>query len=442
MAIEPVTHWKRILIITSSGGGGLLQTANAKEQEILEKNPNIVIVKRDLLKDWIWDPLGKFQINFWNRAQMKGNIFAQSICVWGQFLVDFVLHPIIFFYALYTLFKEDVDHIIDTQPLCTSAIVKSLRIYNCKRKKNVKLEKVLVDLPTKKATHFFRPIKKLSAKNRRLIRLTSIAPLLEEGETAEEFWQSTCGLSEKEINLEEVYVRQAFREFKGKSKSTSTMRLRVRYKNAEEVRLMSKSFERGSIRAKVKPEEVEFSVDPTDRVITVLLGSQPASEATYLYVEKIVSLAREFPKIATQLFVFCADHKEGEETLYRRVAEIAGQIKNYPKNLSIIPFSFQKEDIIAPLFYRSDINCTRSGGQTAMELICVSTGEMFIHSEAKKGQDVLQGISGWESASAVYLQKVKGAKIVTPDTVQQFARRVYQTDSGAILANRPLESTA
>src|SRR5690606_20343861 len=121
---------------------------------------------------------------------------------------------------------------------------------------------------------------------------------------------------------------------------------------------------------------------------------------------------------------------------------LSGTMKNYPKNLSIIPFSFQNEDVIAPLFYRSDINCTRSGGQTAMELICVSTGEMFIHSEAKKGQDVLQGISGWEAASATYLQKVKGARIVTPDTVQEFARRVYQTDTGAALANRPLESTA
>lgn len=437
-----IESWKRILVITSSGGGGLLQTANAKEQEILAKNPNIVIVKRDLLKDWIWGPAGRFQINFWNRAQMKGNIFAQSICVWGQFLVDFFLHPVIFFYALYTLFKEDVDHIIDTQPLCTSAIVRSLRIYNRKRKKNVKLEKVLVDLPTKKATHFFGPIKKLSAKNRRLIRLTSIAPLLDEGETAEEFWQSTCGLSEKEVNLEEVYVRQAFRQFKGKARPSSTMHLRVRYKNAEEVRLMRKSFEKGSIRAKIKPEEVEFSIDPMDRVVTVLLGSQPASEATYLYAKEIAGLAKEFPKVNTHLFVFCADHKEGEETLYRRVAEIAAEFKNYPKNLSIIPFSFQKEDIIAPLFYRSDINCTRSGGQTAMELICVSTGEMFIHSEAKKGQDVLQGISGWEAASAVYLQKVRGAKIVTPDTVQQFARGVYQIDSGAILASRPLESTA
>lgn len=444
MSIEHSTDTglKKILIITSSGGGGLIQTANAKEQEVIAKNPNVEIVRIDLLRDWIWEPLGRYFINFWNKAQMRGNISAQSICVWGQFLVDLFLHPTIFFYALYTLFKQDVDHIIDTQPLCTSAIVKALRIFNRKRGKNVRLEKVLVDLPTKKATHFFRPIKKLSKVNRRLVQLTTIAPLLEDGESAEEFWQDTCGLSEKEINLEEVYVRQAFNQFKGRSKPTDPMKISVRYKNAEEIRLMRKSFEKGAIRAKVKPSEVEFTIDPSDRMVTVLLGSQPAKEATYRYAKKFASFAKEFPKTVTHIFVFCADHKEGEETLFRRVSDIAMRMKKYPKNLTIIPFSFQNEDVIAPLFFRSDINCTRSGGQTAMELMCVSTGEMWVHSEAKKGQDLLQGIPGWEAASALYLQKVKGAKVVTPDTVLAHAREVYHIDNVQVIANRQFESTA
>lgn len=220
------------------------------------------------------------------------------------------------------------------------------------------------------------------------------------------------------------------------------MRIVARYKNAEEARLMTKSFEKGAIPAKVRPGEVEFTIEPNDRMITILLGSQPASEATYRYAKKFAALAKEFPKSTTYLFVFCADHKEGEDSLFKRVAEIAKGMKNYPKNLSIIPFSFQNEDVIASLFFRSDINCTRSGGQTAMELMCVSTGEMYIHSEAKKGQDLLQGIPGWESASAVYLQRVCGAKIVTPDTVSSVARRLYQTSSGPAHAIRPLESTA
>lgn len=446
MSMEQSSFPRKILIITSSGGGGLIQTANAKEQEAIAKNPKLEIVRKDLLVDWIWRPIGRFCINFWNRAQIKGNISAQWICVWGQCLADLFLHPIFFCYALYTLFKEDVDHIIDTQPLGTSAIVKAMRIYNRKRGKNIKLEKVLVDLPTKKATHFFRPIKKLSDENRRYVLLTTIAPLLEEGESAADFWQLTCGLSERQINLEEVYVRQAFRQYKGKCKPTETMHISIHYKNAEEMRLMRKSFEKGSVQAKVMPNEVEFQIEPADRMITILLGSQPAHDATLRYAKTFSSFAKEFPKTMTHLFVFCADHGEGKETLFRKVAGIAAHMKNASKNLSIIPFSFQSEAVIAPLFYRSDITCTRSGGQTAMELMCVSTGEMWVHSEAKKGQDLLQGIPGWEAASAVYLQKVKGAKIVTPDTILPLARRVYQTNSGGALANhpsvRPLESTA
>lgn len=434
--------YKKILIITSSGGGGLIQTANAKEQEALAENPQVAIVRKDLLKDWIWKPMGQCFINFWNRAQMRGDVSAQAICVWGQFLVDLFLHPTIFVYALYTLFKEDMDHIIDTQPLGTSAIVKALRIYNRKKGKQVRLEKVLVDLPTKKATHFFRPIKKLSAVNRRLVLLTSVAPLLDEGETPEEFWRSTCGLSEDEVNIESPYARQAFLQFRGSPKPTGAMNLIVRYKSAEEIRLMRKSFEKGPIRAKIRPNEVEFSVEPTARVTTILLGSQPAKEATFRYAKSFASLAKEFPKVMHYVFVFCADHKEGEESLFRKVADIASRIKNCPKNLSIIPFSFQKEDVIAPLFYRSDINCTRSGGQTAMELMCVCTGEMWIHSEAKKGQDPLQGIPGWEAASAVYLQKIHGAKIVTPDTAGQIARLIYQKGTKSTIALRPLASTA
>jgi hypothetical protein len=412
-------NMKKLLIITSSGGGGLIQTANAKEQEMLLKNPDMQVVRRDLLKDWLWKPIGEFFINFWNNAQKKGDIPAQLICVYGQFLADIFLHPTIFAYALYTLFKEDVDHIIDTQPLGTSAIIKALRIFNRKRKKNVRLEKVLVDLPTKKATHFFRPIRKLSSKNRKLVQLTSIPPLLEEGETEEQFWRSTCNLSAKEIKIEEVYVRQAFQKFKRKSLPKEPMQMMIRFKNKEELQLMEKTFRKGPIQAKMGPDHALFQVDPSDQMITVLLGSQPAKGATLNYIKKFASLVKESPHRKTHLFAFAADHREGEaESLFRQIADTAHQMEYYPQNLTIIPFSFQSEDVIAPLFFRSNITCTRSGGQTAMELMAVSTGEIWLHSEAKEGKNLLSGMPGWEAASAVYLQKMRGAKIVTPETVK------------------------
>lgn len=419
MTIE--TKQRKILIITSSGGGGLLQTATAKEQEFLAKDPNLVIIRRDVLKDWA--PFGSFFINFWNQAQKTGNIAAQMLCVKGQFIIDFFLFPSIFFNALFTIFNEDVDHIIDTQPMGTLAIVKALRIFNRKRFKNAVVEKVLVDLPTKKATHFFRSIKKLSKNNRKFFQLTSIPPLLDDGETAEEFWQTTCGLSEKEVNCEDVYVRQAFQKYKDIPRSATPVSIKLHFKNEEELKLMQETFQRGPIRAKVKKSDVDFSIEPDAKVLTVLLGSQPAGEACLNYVRQWISLAKEFPQVPQYIFVFCANHEEGQKSLFKKMVNLVAEVKDYPTHLSIIPFSFQNENAIAPLFHRSDITCTRSGGQTAMELICVSTGEIWIHSEAKKGEDLLRGIPGWEAASAVYLQKLHGAKVVTPETFIPHAQK-------------------
>lgn len=415
---------KKLLIITSSGGGGLIQTANAKAQEALAKDPNLIIIRRDLLKDWVWGPFGNYCINFWNSAQLKGNIFAQQLCVLSQGFVDYCLHPTIFCYALYTIFKEDVDHVIDTQVLGTSAVLKALRIFNRKKQKNVRLEKVLVDLPTKKATHFFRAIKKLSPNSRKFFQLTAILPLLEEGETAEQFWQETCGLSESEVNCEDPYVRAAFLPFKGKKRILESVQLKVRYKNKEELRLLTETAERGSLPLKISSDEVEVTIAPQDTLITILLGSQPANTATLNYIEKIAAVARKTPEKNIRLFVFCADHKEGDGSLFRKAADLVASMKDYPKNLSVIPFSFQKEDVVAPLFFRSDATCTRSGGQTAMELMSVSTGEMWIHSEAAKEADLLKGMPSWESASAVYLERGHGAKIVSTETVTSHAERL------------------
>ena len=56
-----------------------------------------------------------------------------------------------------------------------------------------------------------------------------------------------------------------------------------------------------------------------------------------------------------------------------------------------------------------------------MELMAVGRGKIWVHSEAKgksqyTNEELLQGIPGWESANASYLQNVRNAEIVTPDT--------------------------
>ena len=434
---SPCTKPKKLLIITSSGGGGLIQAANAKEQEARAADPNLAIVRKDVLKDWMGSIFGKFCSEMWNGAQMKGDIAALRFVISAQHIFDIFCWPYFFIRALHILFKEDVDHIIDTQPLGTSPILKALRIYNRKRNKQVRLQKVLVDLPTKSATHFFRPIKHLSKNDRPFLQLTTIAPLLDEGQTAEDFWERNCRLSEKEIHYEDVYVRQSFRKFQHKKRSAENFPVFLRFKSSDELDLMRKSLLKGTLPGLVKGDEIHFSISPKDRLITVLLGSQPASEATYNYVKKFIQLGQEecSPRHLCHIFVFCSEHKPHDHSLFRKVADYVQNVERYPRNVTIVPFSFQNDDCIAPLFFRSDLTCTRSGGQTAMELMCVSTGEMWIHSETKMNpgqkeeltlEQLLEGIPGWEAANALYLKKVRDARIVTPETIGSIARKFFQ----------------
>lgn len=430
---------QRLLIITSSGGGGLLQAANAKEQEARVKNPDIVVIRKDLLKDWMGEVFGSFCSEKWNRAQIKGDVAALRFFIASQYFFDYLCWPYLFICAVYALFKEDVDHVIDTQPIGTSAILKALRIYNWMRSKKVHLQKILVDLPTKSATHFFRPIKRLTKNDRVWLQLTTIAPLLEEGQSAENFWQTNCNLSEKEIHYEDVYVRQSFRKYQNRPRTKTEQLIVLRYKNEEELYLMQKTYAKSILQdVIVKEGEVHFSIPPESLMITILLGSQPANEATFNYVKKFIEIAQESNSLKQPcyLFVFCSEHIPGQHSLFHKVFEYVDQMKNYPSSLVVVPFSFQNDDVIAPLFYRSDLTCTRSGGQTAMELICVSSGEIWIHSETKQDpnqkeelslEQLLEGIPGWEAANALYLQKIRGGSVVTPETFAPKARRFFHT---------------
>ncbi len=428
---------QKLLILTSSGGGGLIQAAKAKEQEILAKDPTIQVIRKDVIKDWMGSALGKLISQLWNGAQITGNVARLQFVLSQQRFFDYLAWPYFFVRALITFFREEMDLVIDTQVLGTSAMLKALRIYNAKRNKHVVLQKVVVDLPTKDATHFFRPIRRLSKKDRPFLKLITIPPLLEEGQTAEDFWQTNCRLSEKDVHCGDIYVRQSFRKFQHRKEREEDFHLFLRFKNEEELELMQKSLSVGSLQGKVQGDEIHFTIKGADRLITILLGSQPSNEATFNYVKGFIDLGMVGHGVNSRchIFVFCSEHLPHRESLLRRVADYVSGCENYPKHFTVVPFSFQSDDCIAPLFYRSDLTCTRSGGQTAMELMCVNPGETWIHSEAKKDdeerftlEELLKGIPGWEAANALYLKKVCHSKIVTPETFHPLALQFFEAN--------------
>ena len=441
---SPFSKIKKLLIITSSGGGGLIQAANAKEQEIHLKYPNIEIVRRDVLKDWVWKWIGSLSIKMWNTAQKKGNVKALKFLCINMAASDVLFWPHVFFKTFYTLCTEKIDHVIDTQPLATAAIIKALRLFHWYTGKVVYLEKVLVDFPTRKATHYFRSIRNLSKKDRKYVRVTTITPFLEKGESRKEFWEKHCRLPEDQVNYEPFYVRQSFCKYHKKPRLQERLHVKAKIKNSEELFLIKQSVERGCLEARWTETEAEFVIGPRDRVFTILLGSQPAHEGSLNYVRKFLEMAKDYDylKIPSHLFIFCANHHPKENSLLKKVSELVRDMDPHPKFFSVVPLSFQNDEVIAPIFHRSDCTCTRSGGHTLMELICVAPKQIWIHSEAKKSkclnqEDLLEGIVGWESANALYMQHIHGAKIVTPDSFAVHAREIFlqTTDEAPELSN-------
>ncbi len=408
----------KVLILSCSGGSGLIQAALAKEQEIQAQVPSARFVRRDMLKDWFWKFAGRYSIRKWDQAQRVGDIQTLEWLIKRQSLADLFFWPLIFYRAITTFFREEIDRIIDTQPLGTSAILLALRIYNWKSGKRIVLEKVAVDLPTWRNTHFFQPIQNLSKKSKKHLRLITIPPLPDTPEQSpQEFWEKHCGLRLEEIVYETYPVRQSFRKFQGKERMNTPFSFEARFWSSEEGKILAHAIEQGSINAKLEESHVRFSIAPQDRVITLLLGSQPAFSATLGYVNQVQKLVDQAPSVGTvHLFVLCAKHVPGEDSLFKRVASLATKSK-----LNVIPLSFQNDEVIAPLFFRSDLTCTRSGGHTAMELMCTMQGEIWIHSEKKREhqdlslEELLTGIPGWEAGNALYMHKFHNAKIVTPE---------------------------
>lgn len=162
-----------------------------------------------------------------------------------------------------------------------------------------------------------------------------------------------------------------------------------------------------------------------------MLGSQPTQQATLSYVQSFIDAFKE-RKESNQthyFFVFCSQKKFEKTPLQDRIRDLILAQTNYPKNLIIIPMSSQGDDVIAPLYFRSDATLTKSGGITAMELLSVAKGKIWIHHEEtslnilqkmllsqKSSSSSYKGMPRWEYGNAIYLEELKGATIVTPET--------------------------
>ncbi|NGX56057.1 MAG: hypothetical protein K1060chlam5_00291 [Candidatus Anoxychlamydiales bacterium] len=420
------------LIITSSGGGGLLQAAEAQQQIIKKEKPNAKVIKVDLLLEWIGGLFGHFGVNSWNNAQRTGKVAMQHFLGnrFSQRLAEFIFWPKIFLKTFLILKKEDIDVIIDTQPLGCSAIIKAIRIYNKISNKNVSLQRIIVDLPTTKAIHFFKNVKRLSKTDKKYINISTVEPLLNKNESDIDFWKKHCGIDLNKVCYLSYPIRCEFQNYIHKEVVLDSFKIHLKTKSSQEKEVIKKIIQKGSLNIIEFENQLEFLIEKNDYLITLLLGSQPSFEGTKNYIKNLVEIVQEknFNK-KIHLFAFCADYNDG---LMNKIYKHLNKVKDYPKNISIILMSFQKEDVIARLFYRSDMTITRSGGQTAIELMTVSNAKKFVHSEYKSKHEnyslknLLKGIPVWEAGNAMYMMEKMGAELITPTLFKTEITKINQ----------------
>ena len=422
MAVPLEKKRKKLLLITSSGGGGHLQAAKAQAVKALSEDPTTEIIQKDILIDIVSKKFGKGFVFLWNSSQKRGNIKFLMFLLKNIPTADFLFGTFIFIKVFYFILKEGIDQIVDTQPIGTFAIIKAIKLARKITGKPLKLEKIVTELPTDNVVHFFKPIKSLSPNDRSFLKLISTVPLIHENQTADAFWQKNCGLSEKEVCYESFPLRPSFKKYiNTKRKHNERMEIKIHVNSSEEKFLIADTIKKGSLHSEIYRENITITIEPTDKVSTILLGSQPTEEATIKYLKKYIEIMRRLGIDERHLlFVFCNAHYEHRNSLLKRVHSLIQKADHYPENLNIIPMCFQCDDVIASLYYRSDATFTRSGGLTAMELMSVAQGQIWIHSETRhgtiNGESLGRGMPIWERGNASYLQEKKGARFITPET--------------------------
>lgn len=431
-------QYSSLLVITTSGGGGHLQAANAKILDEQLKNPAVKVSKHDVLANAGGKRFGLFMINqIWDKTQRRGRVRALEIFASAVPIFDVIFWIPVFFQILHKLFKYDIDHVVDTQPLCLPSITTAVRIYRFFKKKHLFIEKILTELPTGYAAHYLKPIKRLGVKSRSLVQLITTKPLLAQNQTAESFWQQYCGLSAHVVSYQDFPIRPLFKKYQKKQKTNESFTLLIKLKTPQEKSILTDTLSKGNIKGCFFEDSLKLTIEPHNKVTTLMLGSQSVQEASLQYVKNFIDIIKEDLSKSSHhfFFVFCSHKTLDEIPLQEQIHRLIMATDNYPSNLTIIPMSSQGDDVIAPLYFRSDATLTKAGGVTAMELMAVAKGKIWIHHEEKISAlekfflnnslftvSSYKGMPKWEYGNASYLEEMKGAQMITPETFLEASR--------------------
>lgn len=424
-----------VLVLTSTGGSGHLQASQAKRKEIEQTDPHAKVYVEDIMNDWLGQSAGNFFSRKWNRAQRDGNLLKLALYCYGQTFADWLICIPVFISALRFLSMHDITRVIDTQNMGMSSLLKAIRLIRFLTGREISYEKVITDLPSASATHFFTPIKRLSKKDRALLNLVTVRPMVGE-ESEQAFWKRTCKLSIDKVRYEPLPVRPAFRKANLADPTVKT-ELSFSINHTNEPDLLKRAFAKGSVEAKFSKGTFSLTLNPEDKVCVLMLGANPHQQAFLDYVKQFILQVRKnhTPHRKDHLFLFCNEYTEKTTSLMEKVVRLIETIEDYPSSLTIIPLSYQSDDQIAPLFHRSDATITRSGGLTSMEILTACHGKIWIHKGSypdyypkvlRRLKTLKYGMPVWEKGNAQYLSAKKGAEMISPESFMTVSSSYFE----------------
>lgn len=466
------TKFKKVLYLTSSGGGGHISAKDAVRDKRLSKLktnvqkalirahgvkkgkemyhyhfPNSrafieyalakgLMEEKDVLVDYIgW--MGRRGAEWWDETQKKGNVETLEFLARNQRLSSVLFAPIIFFHTLFTLISYKPEKIVSTQALCSDAIVSAIAVYNAlfKPKNDLKLKLYMTDMPTEFSDHFFGPIRSMLSSQKNLLKLYTPKS------NADFDWKSKAGLREgqyKELSNFELPIRPAFIEAVNKFQHTpfNPEKLQIKISCREERKILESIIYKDCQNPKEESVEyIDYKLGASDEAHCIMLGSQPTKNAILDYIKQYVQKAEAMGDKPLHLFLFTGKFEKDKKTtcFYKELASailMAKQLDLLPSNLKIVPLSYQDADQIVSFFARCH-SITRSGGATCMELmvmedvtkVIASSGlgyikpRRYVHSQIVKGRDAIDSIPLWERGNYYYMKDYCRAKIVTPKNI-------------------------
>ncbi|MCH9811492.1 hypothetical protein K0U07_01865 [bacterium] len=429
---------KRVLILTVSGGGGHLQAARAKYLELCEEK-NTTIIQRDVFLDYLGKFVGTSFAETWNYCQAHGKItflYLFSICM---YYVDKVISPLLMIRFFFTLTRNNITHVIDTQHEGTKAFLRVVRFLSKWRKKKIHYEKVLTDLPTKKCNHYFRPFRNLSGKYKEYLTVCTTKPLLEAGETEESFWKKYTGLSIENIHYTGFPLRPTFT---GLTKQED-LSLTFNTYSAEHTHAVCKAISFGSSPFRRQKNSIAWKHEG-ETLSLITLGSYPQKSLMVKYMLEFIKQKNIHNRDRKDVLFLLVGPEETALDYFHSIIKEIENTSDYPKSLTVVPLAFQHDTALAPLYASLDFIIAKAGGLTTMELIKAVDGSIFIHDTPEQGLSRFftkltkhkhDAMLPWERGNANYIIAKKKAQIITPELFETVTKDFFAKSTNASLVN-------